>query len=113
MPPVAEMRSYTSCSQQRHARIASCAPVSAVTRLSLKAANPSGGHNNMNSQITGLLVASVVFGLMAIAQLARLLIRPEVIVGGYAMPLWPSVVAFIVLGGLCLWLWKLARTPTK
>ena len=40
----------------------------------------------MNSQITGLLVASVVFGLMAIAQLARLLIRPEVIVGGYAMP---------------------------
>ena len=67
----------------------------------------------MNSQITGLLVASVVFGLMAIAQLARLLIRPEVIVGGNAMPLWPSVVAFIVLGGLCLWLWNLARTPTK
>jgi hypothetical protein len=30
----------------------------------------------MNSQITGLRVASVVFGLMAIAQLARLLIRP-------------------------------------
>jgi hypothetical protein len=32
----------------------------------------------MNSQTTGLRVASVVFGLMAIAQLARLLIRPEV-----------------------------------
>lgn len=67
----------------------------------------------MNSQTAGLLVASVVFGLMAIAQLARLVISPEVIVAGYSMPLWPSVVAFIVLGGLSLWMWKLARTPTK
>ena len=67
----------------------------------------------MNSQVTGLRVASVVFGLMAIAQLARLLIRPEVVVAGYPMPLWPSVLAFIILGGLSLWLWKLAGTLTK
>ena len=65
----------------------------------------------MNSQSTGLRVASVVFGLMAIAQLGRLVIRPDVLVAGYPMPLWPSVLAFIVLGGLSLWLWKLARTP--
>jgi hypothetical protein len=67
----------------------------------------------MNSQITGLRVASVVFGLMAIAQLGRLLIRPEVVVAGYSMPLWPSVLALVILGGLSLWMWKLARTPTK
>jgi hypothetical protein len=67
----------------------------------------------MNYQTTGLLVASVVFGLMAIAQLVRLLIRPEVLVAGYSMPLWPSVLALIFLGGLSLWMWKLARTPTK
>jgi hypothetical protein len=67
----------------------------------------------MNSRTTGLRVASVVFGLMAIAQLVRLLIRPEVIVAGYPMPLWPSVVALIILAGLSLWMWKLARTPTK
>ena len=65
----------------------------------------------MNSQITGLRVASVVFGLMAIAQLGRLAIRPEVLVAGHPMPLWPSVLALIILGGLSLWLWKLARTP--
>jgi hypothetical protein len=65
----------------------------------------------MNSQTAGLLVVSVVFGLMAIAQLARLVIRPEVIVAGHSMPLWPSVVAFIILGCLSLWMWKLARTP--
>jgi hypothetical protein len=54
-----------------------------------------------------------VFGLMAIAQLGRLLIRPEVLVAGYSMPLWPSVLALIILGGLSVWMWKLARTPTK
>ena len=67
----------------------------------------------MNSQTAGLLVARIMFGLMAIAQLARLVIRPEVIVAGYSMPLWPSVVAFIILGGLSLWMWKLARMPAK
>jgi hypothetical protein len=67
----------------------------------------------MNSQITGLRVGSVVFALIAIAQLVRLVVRPEVLVAGYPMPLWPSVLAFIILGGLSLWMWKLARTPTK
>jgi hypothetical protein len=67
----------------------------------------------MNSQITGLRVASIVFVLMAIAQLARLVIRPQVLVAGHAMPLWPSVLAVFILGGLSLWMWKLAGTPTK
>ncbi len=58
-------------------------------------------------------MACVVFGLMAIAQLVRLLIRPEVFVAGYRMPLWPSVLAFIFLSALSLWMWKLARTPTQ
>lgn len=67
----------------------------------------------MNSQTTGLRVASIVFGLMAIAQLGRLLIRPEVLVAGYSMPLWPSVLALILLGGLGVWMWKLAGSPRR
>jgi len=67
----------------------------------------------MNSQILGLRVASVVFGLMSIAQLVRLLIRPEVLVAGHLMPLWPSALAFVILGGLSLWMWKLAHTQTN
>jgi uncharacterized membrane protein YqjE len=66
----------------------------------------------MNSQVTGLRVAAAVFGLMSLAQLVRLAIRPEVLVAGYRMPLWPSVLACIILGGLSLWMWKLARGPT-
>ncbi len=67
----------------------------------------------MNSQVTGLRVASVVFGLIAIAQLGRLVIRPEVLVAGHLIPLWPSVLAFIILSGLSLWMWKLARASER
>lgn len=63
----------------------------------------------MSSQILGLRVASIVFGLMSIAQLARLIIRPDVLVAGHLMPLWPNALAFVALGGLSLWLWKLAH----
>ena len=67
----------------------------------------------MKERIFGLRVASVIFGLMSIAQLMRLLIRPEVLVAGHPMPLWPSALAFIVLGGLSIWLWNLARVPSN
>lgn len=67
----------------------------------------------MNSQIIGLRVASAVFGLMSLGQLLRLMIRPEVLVAGHPLPLWPSALAAVILGGLSLWLWKLSLTPTR
>ena len=65
----------------------------------------------MKSQVLGLRVASAVFGLMTLAQLARLVIRPEVLVAGYPVPLWPSALAILILGSLCLWLLKLSKSP--
>ena len=65
---------------------------------------------NLNSQNFGLRVASVVFGVMTAAQLARLVMHPEVIVAGHHFPLWPSALAVVVLGSLSVWLWKLARS---
>lgn len=67
----------------------------------------------MNSKILGLRVAGVIFGLMSIAQLARLLIRPEVLVAGHLIPLWPSTLAFVILLGLSLWMWKLSHTQAN
>lgn len=67
----------------------------------------------MKSQILGLQVAGAIFGLMALAQLARLVIRPEVVVAGHHLPLWPSMLAVVILGGLSAWMWKLACTPAK
>ncbi|MBO0727033.1 MAG: hypothetical protein J2P52_15620 [Blastocatellia bacterium] len=66
----------------------------------------------MRSQITGLRVASVVFGLMALAQLMRLITHPPVFVAGSPMPLWPSFLGFIIMGGLSFWMWALTeRAP--
>ena len=58
-------------------------------------------------------MASIAFGLMSLGQLVRLAIRPEVLVAGHLMPLWPSALAFVILGGLSLWMCKLDRTPTR
>jgi hypothetical protein len=63
----------------------------------------------MDSQILGLRVASAIFGLMSVGQLLRFLIRLEIRMAGHLMPLWPSLLAFVILGGMSLWLWILAR----
>ena len=67
----------------------------------------------MNSQILGLRVASVIFGLISLAQLLRLVIQPEVVVAGHQIPLWPSMLAFVLFGGLSIWLWKLSRSAPR
>ena len=52
------------------------------------------------------LVASIVFWLIALAQLLRVILRVRVIAGSHDIPLWPSAVAFVVLGALGIWLWR-------
>ena len=64
----------------------------------------------MNSQILGLRVAGIVFGLMCLAQLLRLVIHAEVLVAGHQVPLWPSGLALVILGSLSLWMWNLSRS---
>jgi hypothetical protein len=67
----------------------------------------------MRSQVVGLRVAGIVFGLMAVAQVVRLLIRPDVLVNGHHLPLWPSALALVILSGLCVWLLKLSGGSTR
>jgi hypothetical protein len=71
------------------------------------------GSSAMNSQIIGLRVASVVFGLIALVQLLRLVIQPDIVVAGHHVPLWPSGIALAVLGSLSAWLWSLTRSHTQ
>jgi hypothetical protein len=52
------------------------------------------------------LVAALFFWLIALAQLLRALFRVEVTAGGVNIPLWISIVAFIVLAALGIWLWR-------
>jgi hypothetical protein len=67
----------------------------------------------MNAPVVGLRVASAIFGLMCLAQLLRLVTRVEVLVAGHQMPLWPNAVAFVILGGLSIWLWWLSSTASR
>jgi hypothetical protein len=56
----------------------------------------------MRSRVVGLRVAGIMFGLIAVAQVVRLLLRADVLVNGHHLPLWPSALAAVILGGLCL-----------
>lgn len=67
----------------------------------------------MNSRILGLRVAGSIFGLMCIAQLLRLISQADVVIAAHQLPLWPSAIAAVILGGLSLWLLKLSRNATQ
>jgi hypothetical protein len=66
----------------------------------------------MNSQTVGLRVGGAIFGLIAVAQLLRLLFQPEVLVAGRPFPLWPNAVAFVIFAGLSFWMWRLSYRGT-
>jgi hypothetical protein len=55
------------------------------------------------------LVAAILFWLVALAQLLRVLLRVEVTARGVTIPLWVSIVAFIILAALGVWLWRERR----
>ncbi|MDD5543470.1 MAG: hypothetical protein PHX83_09875 [Acidobacteriia bacterium] len=67
----------------------------------------------MKSQIMGLRVAGTVFGLMSLAQLTRFLTHFQVFVVGYELPMWLSALAFVFLGSLSIWMWKLSCRASK
>lgn len=50
-------------------------------------------------------VASVVFGLVALAQLLRITLAWEVRIGGVFIPLWVSVIACLIAATLAVMVW--------
>jgi len=57
---------------------------------------------------TYLIVSGVLFGLITIAQLLRLIFQVPVQVGTLNVPMWPSVLALILVLSLCIWAFRLA-----
>jgi len=56
-------------------------------------------------------IAVVVFALVALMQLLRAISGWEVTVNGIAIPVWASVIAFVVASALAIMLWREARGP--
>jgi hypothetical protein len=65
----------------------------------------------MNSQRTGLRVASILFALFAIGHLLRLIKQIPVQVGSHQIPMGVSWVALVIAAVLCIWLWRLSSRP--
>jgi hypothetical protein len=54
-------------------------------------------------------IAVVVFSLVALLQLLRVVSGWEVSVNGIAIPIWASVIAFVVATALAVMLWREAH----
>ena len=54
-------------------------------------------------------LAVFILSIVALVQLLRVLFGWEVMIQGYAIPLWASGIAFGVAGGLALAVWNEAR----
>jgi hypothetical protein len=63
------------------------------------------------SQRTFSLIVGVVFFLIAVGHLARVILGATLVVEGVAVPMWPSVLAVIVMGYLAFEGFRLSSKP--
>ena len=54
-------------------------------------------------------LACLLLALIALGQLTRLLLGWDIVVNGYAVPLWASGVAALLAGGISLLAWRESR----
>ena len=55
---------------------------------------------------TALKVAGIIFFVVAIIHLLRVILKTEVIIAGYVLPIWASVWGFVVPLLLAIWMFK-------
>jgi len=54
-------------------------------------------------------ISVVLFALMAFGHLLRVLAGWELVIGAMIIPMWPSVLVFLVFGGVAIMLWREAK----
>jgi hypothetical protein len=57
------------------------------------------------------LLASFFLGLIAVGHLFRVIAGTDVMVGDWVVPMWPSILVFIVFGTLAVLVWREASRP--
>jgi hypothetical protein len=65
-------------------------------------------NGDMNSQRTGLRVASIIFAIFALGHVLRLYKHAKVLIATHQIPMEVSWVVLIIAGALCVWLWRLS-----
>lgn len=56
-----------------------------------------------------ILLATMLLALVAVAHLLRVVYQLPLIVGSVDIPMWVSVLAVFITGGLAFWLWRERR----
>lgn len=56
-----------------------------------------------------LTVAGIVFTIVAIVHLLRLLFSWEILIGGYVIPMWFSILGLIIAAILAIWMFIARR----
>ena len=64
------------------------------------------------SQRIFLLIAGVVFGLVALAHVLRIVLGWSIVIQDLSVPMWASWIAVIVMGYLAYEGFRLARKPS-
>ena len=54
-------------------------------------------------------ISVVLFALMAFGHLLRVLAGWELVINATIIPMWPSVLVFLVFGGVAIMLWREAK----
>ncbi len=54
-------------------------------------------------------LAALFLALVSLAHLLRVVLRISMTIGGLNIPLWASLLACVVTGGLAGWLWREGR----
>lgn len=53
-----------------------------------------------------VLLCLAFLAIVAVTHLLRVVFSVPITVGRVTVPMWPSIVAFVALGALALWLWR-------
>jgi hypothetical protein len=69
---------------------------------------PTCENASMNSQRTGLRIASLIFALVTAFHVVRLVKHTMVVVGSHNIPMGLSWAGAVVGAVLCIWMWRLS-----
>jgi len=58
-----------------------------------------------------VLFTCLFLTLVTVGHLLRLGLQIPLIVGNWSLPMWPSVIAVLMAGGLAVWLWRTEPRP--
>jgi hypothetical protein len=81
----------------------------AIAKTILDFAERARSDRAMNSQTTGLRIASLLFAAIALGHVVRLLKHAQVIVGSHTIPLWISAPLAVIAALLSFWMWRLSK----